>query len=189
MSETTPEVVDAEILQSEDADEAAVLGVELPDDRDEAIRLLFGKLAEARDEGSAYLDDLKRVAADFDNYRKRTVREQSQVVDRAAERVVRELLPVLDTLDAAVSFEPSTDAERQILSGMLNTREQLLKALEKEGLEVIRTFGEPFDPEVHEPVGAPEGNSDPIVGQELRRGYKLNGKLLRAALVSLEEEE
>lgn len=188
MSETTPEVVDAEIIGDEDV-EASALGVELPDDQAEAIQLLLGKLAEARDQGTGYLDDLKRIAADFENYRKRTVREQSRMVDRAAERVVRELLPVLDTLDAAVSFEPSTDSERQILSGMLNTREQLLKALEKEGLEVIRTFGEPFDPEVHEPAGAPEGNGDPIVGHELRRGYKLNGKLLRAALVSLEERE
>jgi molecular chaperone GrpE len=189
MSETTPEVVDAEIVQSEAVSEAAALGLELPDDEDKAIQLLVEKLAEARDEAGTYLDDLKRVAADFDNYRKRTVREQSQIVDRAAERVVRQLLPVLDTLDAAVSFEPSTDSERQIMSGMLNTREQLLDALEKEGLEVIRTFGERFDPEVHEPVGAGGDNGDLIVARELRRGYKLNGKLMRAALVSLEEEE
>ena len=189
MSETPPEVVEAEILQSGGAIESGALDIELPADKDQAIQILTEKLAEARNEASAYLDDLRRVAADFENYRKRTAREQSQVVDRAAQRVVGELLPVLDTFDAAVSFEPSNDSERQLLSGMLHTREQLLTALEKEGLEVIETFAESFDPEVHEPVGAPGGNGDLIVGRELRRGYKLNGKLLRAALVSLEEEE
>ena len=189
MSETPPEVVDAEILQSEDANEADARGIELPADKDEAIQILIESLAQVSNEADAHLDDLRRVAADFDNYRKRTLREQSQIVDRAALRVVGELLPVLDSFDAAVSFEPSNDSERQLLSGMLHTREQLLKALEKEGLEVIETFAESFDPEVHEPVGAPGGNGDLVVGRELRRGYKLNGKLLRAALVSLEEEE
>ena len=189
MSETPPEVVDAEILQSGGADEVDALDIELPEDKSQAIAILVEKLAEARNKAGAYLDDLRRVAADFDNYRKRTVREQSQIVDRAAQRVVGELLPVLDTFDAAISFEPSNDSERQLLSGMLHTREQLLKALEKEGLEVIETFAESFDPKVHEPVGAPGGNGDLVVGRELRRGYKLNGKLLRAALVSLEEEE
>lgn len=182
------EVVDAEIVQSEGVSEAAALGLELPEDQGEAIDMLLVKLEEARNEATSYLDDLKRVAADFDNYRKRSTREQATVIHRAAERVVKELLPVLDTFDAAVAFEPGTDSERQLLSGMLNTREQLLKALEKEGLEVIKAYGEPFDPEIHEPVGAPEGVGNPIVAAELRRGYRLNGKVLRATLVTLENE-
>ena len=189
MSDTPPEVVDGEIIESGGVRESDSLGFELPADKDLAIQLVSAKLVEARNESSAYLDDLRRVAADFDNYRKRTVREQSQFVDRAAQRVVVELLPVLDTFDAAVTFEPSNDSERQLLSGMLHTREQLLKALEKEGLEVIETFAKSFDPEVHQPAGAPGGDGALVVERELRRGYKLNGKLLRAALVSLEEEE
>ena len=189
MSDTPPEVVDGEIIQSDEASAPDSLDFELPADKDLAIQVLSAKLVEARSESNTYLDDLRRVAADFDNYRKRTVREQSQIVDRAAQRVVVELLPVLDTFDAAVNFEPSNDSERQLLSGMLHTREQLLKALEKEGLEVIETFAKSFDPEVHEPAGAPGGNGALVVGREFRRGYKLNGKLLRAALVSLEEEE
>lgn len=189
MSDKTPEVVDAEVVQSDGVADAAALGIELPDDRGEAIRLLLAKLEASRGEASAYLDDLKRVAADFDNYRKRTIREQTMITDRAAERVVRELLPVLDTFDAALAVEPSTDSERQLLSGMINTRELLLKALEKEGLEVIDSFGVIFDPEVHEPVGPPAGNGTPVVDQELRRGYRLGGRVLRAALVTLETDE
>jgi molecular chaperone GrpE len=107
-------------------------------------------------------------------------------LDRAAERVVRELMPVLDSFDAALATEASTDAERQLLAGMINTREQLLRALEQEGLEVIGSIGEEFDPEIHEAVGAPDGTGDLVVSEELRRGYRLKGRVLRPAMVMLE---
>ena len=165
------------------------LGLELPDDPNEAVKLLLVELAEARDEATSYLDDLKRVAADFDNYRKRTTRDSATMFDRATEKVVRSLMPVLDTFDAALNAEPKTETEKQLYSGMLNTREQLLDALKSEGLEVIPTIDEPFDPEVHEPVGAPGGNGELVVTEELRRGYRLGGKVLRAALVSVESTQ
>jgi molecular chaperone GrpE len=189
MSDQKPEIVEAEVVQAAGTTDAAALGIDLPEDKDEAIEVLLAHLEEARDEASSYLDDLKRVAADFDNYRKRTTREQAVVLDRAAERIVRELMPVLDSFDAALAAETSTDAERKLLSGMINTREQLLKALEHEGLEVVPTIGEPFDPEIHEPVGAPGGSSDLVVAQELRRGYRLKGRTLRPAMVMLEARE
>jgi molecular chaperone GrpE len=184
MSDSKPEIV-----QAEGPTDASALGIDLPEDKDDAIRVLLAHLEESRDDATSYLDDLKRVAADFDNYRKRTTREQAQVMDRAAERVVRELMPVLDSFDAALATEPATDAERQLLSGMINTREQLLRALEQEGLEVVPSIGEPFDPEIHEPVGAPGGSNDLVVSQELRRGYRLKGRVLRPAMVMLEARE
>ena len=186
------EAEDVDALPVENPDQTPdphSLGLELPDDPDEAIEMLLREVAEARSEATSYLDDLKRVAADFDNYRKRSMRESATMVDRAAERVVRNLMPVLDTFDAALNTRPQTDSERQLYSGLINTREQLLKALEAEGLEVIPTIGEKFDPEVHEPVGAPAGAKELVVSDELRRGYTLNGKVLRAALVALEAEE
>ncbi len=180
------DIVEGEIEEPIGAIDPATLGIDLPEDKDEAIALLVEKLVESREEAASYLDDLRRVAADFDNYRKRTTREQAMVLDRAAERVVRELLPVLDSFDAALNAKPTTDGERQLLSGMINTREQLLKGLEQEGLEVIPTIGEPFDPEIHEPVGAPSGSNDLVVSDELRRGYRLGDRVLRPALVVLE---
>jgi molecular chaperone GrpE len=162
------------------------LGIELPDDPDEAVAVLLEALATSREESGNYLGDLKRVAADFDNYRKRAMRDQTVMLDRAAERVIQKLLPALDSFDAAVNTTVESDAGKQLLSGMISTRQQLLDALAEEGLTVIPTEGEKFDPEVHEPVGAVAGNGDLYVGQELRRGYQLNGRLIRAALVSLE---
>ena len=189
MSDPNPEIVEGEVVEARGPVTAAALGIDLPEDKDAAIRVLLLHLEESRDEATSYLDDLRRVAADFDNYRKRTTREQAVVLDRAAERVVSELMPVLDSFDAALATEPATDAERQLLSGMINTREQLLKALEQEGLEVVPSVGEPFDPEIHEPVGAPGGTKDLVVAQELRRGYRLKGRVLRPAMVMLEARE
>jgi molecular chaperone GrpE len=173
-------------LETEQTPDPQSLGLELPADKDEAIDLLLVELATARDEATSYLDDLKRVAADFDNYRKRSTREGAAMLDRATEKVVQSLMPVLDTFDAALGAQPGSEGEQQLYSGMLNTRDQLVSSLKELGLEVIATLGEPFDPEIHEPVGAPEGTGQLVVVDELRRGYRLNGKVLRAALVTLE---
>ncbi|MFZ0012564.1 MAG: nucleotide exchange factor GrpE [Acidimicrobiia bacterium] len=178
--------VEAEIVETFETPDPRELGLELPDDPDAAVDLLLAELKSARQEAGDYLDDLKRVAADFDNYRKRTTKEGAVMLDRATEKVVQGLMPVLDTFDAALGAEPQTETEQNLYSGMLNTRELLLNALKSEGLEVIPTVDEPFDPEIHEPVGAPAGEGTLMVSQELRRGYRLRGKVLRAALVVLE---
>lgn len=175
--------------RTETAPDPHALGLELPEDKDEAIALLLSEVGTARGDATSYLDDLKRVAADFDNYRKRSQRDQAVMHERATEKIVEGLLPVLDTFDAALATEAGTEVEKQLYSGMINTRSQLLSALEAAGLEVIPTFGEPFDPEIHEPAGAPVGSGQLVVGQELRRGYRLNGKVIRAALVALEVKE
>lgn len=183
--------VQAEVLldESETQPTAEDLGLTLPDDPSEAVDYLLCEVKEAREEATSYLDDLKRVAADFDNYRRRAMREQGETTQRAAERVVVDLLPALDSFDAAVAIEASTDSEEKLLAGIHRTQEQLLTILKGLGLEVVPTVGEAFDPEVHEAVMSPsEGNGRLIVREELRRGYTVNGRLIRPALVSLEYE-
>lgn len=168
---------------------AADLDLEIPDDPDAAIAMLLTEVHAARRQATGHLDDLRRVAADFENFRKRALREQSETTQRAAEQLVRDLLPALDSFDAALAVEPSTESEEKLLAGMHRTHEQLLTILRAQGLEVVPTFGEPFDPEVHEAVmSAPDGEGELVVSQELRRGYLLKGRLVRAALVALERE-
>lgn len=152
------------------------------------VETLMAEVEAAREQAASHLDDLKRVAADFDNYRKRVAKESAATLDRAAERVVVGLIPALDSFDAALNMEPKGDSERRLYEGMLNTREQLLKALEAEGLHVISSVGEPFDPEVHEPVAGVDGGGTLVVASELRRGYRIGDRVLRAALVTLEPE-
>jgi len=176
---------DAERDPAPPALSADTLGIDLPDEPEEAVKVLLAAVHDARAEAGAYLDDLRRVAADFDNFRKRAIRDQQSIVDRAAERVLSSLLPVLDSFDAALAIEPLTETEKQLLRGMRGTHAQLMDVLAKEGLEAIPTVGEPFDPEVHEAVTTAGGDSL-VVGEELRRGYRLRGRVLRAALVALE---
>ena len=183
------EIVEAEIVEEEPAvDEITPesLGLDLPDDPAEALPILLSALAEARRDADRYLDDLRRVAADFENYRKRSQREMSAIVERASERVVRQLLPVLDSFEGALGTEPKTESEEKLLVGVRNTYELLLDVLAKEGLEPIETWDVPFDPHVHEAVSTTgDGEGTLMVTQDLRRGYKLRGKVLRAALVAV----
>ena len=165
------------------------LGIELPADRAEAEALLLEEVERARTQAAGHLDDLRRVAADFENFRRRSSKAQSEATVRAAEALVRDLLPVLDSFDAALAVEPSTEAEEKLLAGVRRTHEQLLTILQGQGLDVVPTMGEPFDPELHEAVmAAPEGDGALVVSAELRRGYLLKDRLVRAALVALDRE-
>jgi len=162
--------------------DAALLGLELPDDRAEAVGVLLNALATARVAADSYLEDLQRVAAEFENFRKRAAREREDTVARAAQRVVQALLPVLDSFDQAFAHQAQTPGEEQVLAGVRGTFHQLVDVLSKEGLEIIPTVGEEFDPQVHEAV-AGGGDGDLVVSQELRRGYTLKGRVLRPAMV------
>lgn len=188
------EIVEGEVLPVPEAhgeDEtptAASLGLDLPADPETAQDILLRAVHAGRQEAASYLDDLRRVAADFDNFRKRATRDQQQTVERAAERVITAMLPVLDSFDAALAIEPTTEVEEKMLGGMRGTFQQLLDVLTKEGLEPIPAVGEPFDPEVHEAVMSTGEGSTHVVSQELRRGYTMRAKVLRASLVALEAE-
>ena len=162
--------------------DTALLGLDLPDDREEAVDVLLDALATTREAADAYLGDLQRVAAEFENFRKRAAREREETVSRAAQRVVQALLPVLDSFDQAFAHRAQTPGEEQVLAGVRGTFHQLLDVLSKEGLELIPAVGEEFDPQVHEAV-AGGGEGDLIVSQELRRGYTLKGRVLRPAMV------
>jgi molecular chaperone GrpE len=179
------ELVD-EIVILEAGPTAHELGLELPDDPDEAQALLLRELSEARQEAGEQLEMLQRVAADFDNYRRRVERDQAENVERASQRVIESLLPTLDAFDAATAFEPQTPAEQNTLDGMISTRSQLLETLAREGFEPIEAAGELFDPKVHEAVSGPsDGEGDLVVDTELRRGYVMRGRVIRPSLVTV----
>ena len=164
--------------------DAGSSGIDLPEDHEEALVVLLDALATARRSSDDYLDDLQRVAADYENYRKRVERERTEIVARSTQQLIEALLPVLDSFDSAFANEPQNDRETQILTGVRGTFHLLSDTLAKEGLERIDALGRPFDPEVHEAV-AGGGDGDLVVAEELRAGYTLNGVVLRAALVTV----
>ncbi|MDH5372557.1 MAG: nucleotide exchange factor GrpE, partial [Acidimicrobiia bacterium] len=105
--------VEAEIVDIHDLEpmDPVALGLILPDDPVEREQMLLAALAQAQTDASALLDDLQRLAAEFDNYRKRTQRDMTLSIERASERVVERMLPVLDTFDAALAIEVETATE------------------------------------------------------------------------------
>ena len=161
--------------------------LDLPEDPDEAVGLLTEQLAQARQSAESYLDDLRRVAADFENFRKRAARDRDEVVERGSQRLVMSLLPVLDSFDAALAAAEDGAGE-PVLAGMRNIHQQLMAVLRAEGLEPIDAAGLPFDPERHEAV-AGGGDGHLVVTAEARRGYTLKGRVLRPTLVEVAAED
>jgi len=161
--------------------------IDLPEDPDQAVEFLTEELTQARQSAESYLDDLRRVAADFENFRKRATRDRDEIVERASSRLVASLLPVLDSFDAALASDQDRGPER-VVAGMRNIYQQLVSVLRAEGLEPIEAVGQPFDPERHEAV-AGGGDGHLVVTSEARRGYTLKGRVLRPALVEVAAED
>lgn len=154
----------------------------------ETASWLREELIATRIDRTEHLDHLLRIKAEFDNYRKRMLREQSDVVARAARSLVEALLPVLDSFDLAMEHPPEDlDDDDTFLKGVKAVRTQMFDILDKEGLERIEPeSGADFDPTVHEPVShAPgDGDTQKIAGV-LRPGYRFKGRLLRPAMVEV----
>ncbi|MBV8395958.1 MAG: nucleotide exchange factor GrpE [Actinobacteria bacterium] len=140
------------------------------------------ELAEVTRQRDEYLDALQRLKAEFDNYRKRAARDQSDLVARASERLVKALVPVLDDLERALEAAAAHE-EAQLEDGVRLVHRALADALAKEGLVEVDTAGA-FDPHTQEallaqPSEAPEGD----VIQVLQKGYKLGDRVVRPARV------
>ncbi len=135
------------------------------------------------------LDTSQRLQADFENYRKRVVREQTALVERATEGLVEQLLRVLDSFELALAnLDADIDIDR-VRKGIELVYAELLGVLERAGLERIDALGEPFDPNEHEAVmqedGDGDGDGESRVGAVLRAGWKLKGRMLRPAMVKV----
>ena len=165
----------------QDTERAQPVGPEIADDDDavaEAEAVLEADLATIAAERDDYLDALRRLQADFENYKKRTIKQQTEHLERAAQVLVEKLLPVLDAADLAIAHGGSDDVAQ---IGQL-----LLDTLIKEGLEGIAPqTGDAFDPNEHEAVVHEPGDGDPVVVELLRAGYRWKGRLLRAAMVKV----
>jgi molecular chaperone GrpE len=126
-----------------------------------------------------------RSQADFENYRKRSIREREDAVKFANFTLVERLIPVLDSFDLGLQAAKTNEAAASIVSGMEMVRRQLEDVLHQFGVEGMDATGQPFDPNLHEAVAqeasdeVPEGN----VVRQLRKGYRLKERLVRAALV------
>jgi molecular chaperone GrpE len=147
----------------------------------------LAKLSQTESERDEYLDTLRRVQAEFENYRKRVIKEQTALVDRATSGLVEQLLPVLDSFELALKNLDSagSDEIESVRKGLELVYAELLGVLEKAGLSRIEAEGKPFDPNVHEAVMQEDGDGEPVVTDVLRTGYTLKGRVLRPAMVKV----
>ena len=153
--------------------------VEEPGGAEDEPAALAQQLEATRRERDEYLDALKRLKAEFENSRKRQERERARILETASERLVVELLPVLDNLDRAL------EAEGDIHEGVRAIRDQLITVLGKEGLLPVASDGQHFDPNVHEAVMSQpsDEHEEGTILQTFQRGYLLSGKPIRPAKV------
>jgi molecular chaperone GrpE len=140
------------------------------------------ELEALRTENEELIDTLQRVKAEFDNFRKRAARDQEALVARAGERIVKELLPVLDDLERALEAAEQHE-EAKLEEGVKLVHRQLEQLLEREGLAPVETDGK-FDPHVHEALlTQPSASEEGSVIEVLQKGYRLGDRVLRPARV------
>ncbi|WP_298335963.1 nucleotide exchange factor GrpE [Ferrimicrobium sp.] len=142
-------------------------------------------LADAERERDSYLEALQRLQADFENYKKRVARQQSELGAAGSRALVTKLLPALDTLTLALAHATSESGSDEVASVLSQISASFLEVLAKEGLEVIEPLGKRFNPEEAEAVAHDEGDGEPTVSEVFRVGYRWNGQTLRPAMVKV----
>ena len=155
---------------------AGVAGEEQDGNRDAAATAVEVDLASLLAEHDARLDQLRRLQADFENFRKQTQKRIADEVDRASGRIVEDLLPVLDACE--LGYAHGVEGIEAIWSSLLN-------ALRRHGLEPLDSLNKPFDPEEHDAVAHEEGDGEQVVVEVLRTGYRWKGRVLRPAMVKV----
>lgn len=151
---------------------------------------LDNKSEEGEDKAAEYLAGWQRAKADFINYKKDELKRMEGFLQFAAEGFILKILPILDNFEIAFSQETSLKDEEQIdktIEGFRQIEKQLKDFLQDQGVEEIKSMGEKFDPNLHEAVErieSDEGESETII-EEVQKGYKINGRLLRPAKVKV----
>ena len=136
--------------------------------------------ADAKEASNRYL----RLAADFDNYKKRSRQEHSETVQLANADLIGKLLPVVDNFHRVIESAPA-EVDEAWLKGIKLTLQQLDELLTSQGVSPIESVGTPFDPSLHEAIGHEESDEHPedTVVSEIRKGYRLHDRVVRPALV------
>jgi len=145
------------------------------------------KLKELEKKCEEYLNGWQRARADFLNYKKEEMERIGELLKYASEEMILKLLPILDNLDIAEKKLPESLRNDENIKGILQIRKQITDFLKSQGVEEIKSAGEKFDPNLMEVVEEVkvEGKEPGIVVDEIQKGYKINGRLLRPAKIKV----
>ncbi|MGN0076270.1 MAG: nucleotide exchange factor GrpE [Parafannyhessea sp.] len=148
-------------------------------------------IAAAKKEAAEAVDRLTRTTAEWQNFRRRTAQERERERERATEKLVSSLLPVIDDMERAIDHAGKTAGDneqlKQFVEGIDQVHTKMVSILQKEGVEVIDPAGQPFDPMAHQAVGRTENKDvyDETVDQVYQKGYRMGGKVIRSAMVTV----
>jgi molecular chaperone GrpE len=174
----TDKTMGIEVEVAEDANTA---------DQASEIEMLKKQLEEKTQKSDENYDRFLRMQAEFDNFRKRTIKEREDLYILSLEKIVTELLPVVDNMDRALSIFRSNNLDSSYIEGVDMIQKQLFATLEKNGLKEIDALGTEFDPNIHHAVmqvaGDPEEENK--VKEVLQKGYFLGSKVIRPVMVKV----
>jgi molecular chaperone GrpE len=180
------------IAEAEEGTVEAEATADIDEEPVDELALLTAELEETRAQAAEYLDGWQRARAEFANFRRRQEQRRKQIDIDAKSKVLSDLLPVVDDLERAFEAVPDDIKDHTWVNGLSLVLHKLVKALEKDGLTVLEVeAGEAFDPNyhqalTHEPSADVEGG---CIIQVVQRGYKLDGSVLRPALVRVSSGE
>jgi len=148
---------------------------------------LTGRLEAAERECADFRDRYLRLCAEFENFKKRAQRDQIDHTKYATEKVLKDLLPVVDNLERAIAHARTRNADQAIIDGLDLTVRQFQDELAKSGVEPIAALGQPFDPALHQALAQVDSTdrAPNTVVEEAQRGYRLHGRILRPSLVTI----
>jgi molecular chaperone GrpE len=146
---------------------------------------LLKKLSKTQEQAQDNYDLYMRTYAEMENIKKRGIKEREELAKYANESLIREMLPMIDSLDKAITHARDDQDSSALIEGLELTRDGLMKTLEKVGLEAVEAIGKPFDPNFHEAVSQQKDDTvaPGYVMIELQKGYVLNGRLIRPSTV------
>lgn len=153
----------------------------------ESVEELKARIEALNAQTEEYMQRLARSQADFDNFRKRTIREKEELGKYASSKLIAELIPVIDNFGRALDTRPEGEASESFVKGVEMIYRQFDSVLQAEGLTTMEAVGQPFNPEFHQAVMQVESDEheEGIVVEELQKGYMLKDKVLRPAMVKV----
>jgi molecular chaperone GrpE len=188
------EVVEAELVEDEESSASTDSREGSEDGAADQVERDLDELNERRPqtpppdlerERDEYLELARRTKADFENYRKRVAKDTSEALARGKADFARQLLPALDNLERALATGEDASAHGALVEGVAMVRDELHNRLESAGVEAFDPTGEKFDPQLHEALSTRpgDGTESGVVLETVEKGYRLNGRVLRAAKV------
>lgn len=188
-TQTAEEAKDTDVKEAELEDDASVDADAKADEKSDEKKGLFKKKKkDKKDEQIEELNDrLKRQMAEFENFRKRSEKEKSQMFDMGAKTIVEKILPVIDNFERGLAAVPDDKKDDPFITGMDKVYKQMLTELDAAGVKPIECVGQEFDPDFHNAVMQVENDEleSGTVAQELQKGYMYKDSVVRHSMVSV----